>query len=102
MDRKPLAWPHCGYARFHETDAHPSGESRVISEGEPRPDFWVSFRIQGGDSPLTVAIQRRRSELWVLAGQWASLWCHSLPDSPQSLLILAISMAYVDQKGSLR
>src|SRR5207302_7363700 len=57
MDRKPLARPHRGHARVHETDARPIGESRLISERDAPSWSPCSFETQGGDSPLNCRYQ---------------------------------------------
>src|SRR5437660_5027185 len=46
MDRKPLARPHRGHARVHETDARPIGESRLISERDA-PSWSLFVRDTG-------------------------------------------------------
>src|SRR5436853_7819306 len=57
MDRKPLARPHRGHARVHETDARPIGESRLTSERDAPSWSPCSFETQGGDSPLNCRYQ---------------------------------------------
>src|ERR1700730_2251052 len=55
MDRRPLARPHRGHARVHETDARPIDESSLTFERVPRPGLSVRLRDRAGiflNSPL--------------------------------------------------
>src|SRR2546428_6799519 len=66
MDRRPLARPHRGDARVHETDERPIGESSLTSR--TRAPSWSlrSFERPGGDffeltpSALPLSINRNR------------------------------------------
>src|SRR6266852_3059680 len=48
MDRRPLARPHRGHARVHETDARPIGEGCLTSRTVPRPGLSVRRRDGAG------------------------------------------------------
>jgi len=77
MDRRPLARPHRGDARVHETDERPIGESSLTSR--TRAPSWSlrSFERPGGDffeltpSALPLSINRNSCQSKVAQSQGA-------------------------------
>jgi hypothetical protein len=83
-------------------DSHVGGPEMLLSGDEPLPDgmalwrnhdLWIIGRVEGGLRTAEAVGVSARAEI---------LPSRSLRETVNSLLILTVSVAYIDQKGSFR